>query len=204
MIPRTIHFIHFDVGLDLAVPVKSDVGLLESWGYEVRWWDEKNIDGFHLADNIRRIFQRSPIGASDLLRYEILHRHGGLYFDTDFAFHRKLPDWIHECEALCAYESPVDIPGLVGSAFLGGVAGNRFYHHMVNHFIAHPLGENARIATSGPQQLTKQLLASNYLGFTFVPHHFFYPEYKGPRYSGGGPVYAQHLWHGSGKSGTVT
>ena len=201
MIPREINFVHFDVGQPPACPDQSR--LLESWGYDVRWWDERDLDSsFRLADNIRTLIPVVPAAAADLMRYEILARRGGLYFDTDFFFFQPFPSWIHDCESVGAYEDEFQ-QRCVGNAFLGCSRDNSFFRGIVDHFIERPSQVTTHAGAtqrSGPWFITKRLVKEKYTNFTYLPSHFVYPRFfprRGKPYTGGGPVYAQHLWQAS-------
>jgi mannosyltransferase OCH1-like enzyme len=78
-IPRIIHFVWFG-------PVEIPCIVIDSWikhnpGYEIRIWNERNL--FELRnqmcfDKTNRYNQKS-----DIARYEILLRYGGIYVDCD-------------------------------------------------------------------------------------------------------------------------
>jgi len=83
-IPRIIH----QIWLGSPLP-KLYAGWAETWrrfhpGWEYRLWTEAEIGAFGLQN--RESYERSPnYGVkSDLARYEILERLGGIYADTDF------------------------------------------------------------------------------------------------------------------------
>ena len=54
------------------------------------------------------------------MRYEVLRRFGGVYFDTDVECRRPLEDLLAGVEAFAALE----LPGRVGNAVLGAVPGH--------------------------------------------------------------------------------
>ena len=196
MIPRVVHFVHFDVGHGGAPEARSQIPLLESWGYDVRWWGEEDLKLFRLGTTIRGLVQQSIWSASDLMRYEILAKHGGLYFDTDFMFFKRFPDWIHECEALGYWEQEIRKSGMITNAFLGCRPGNRFFRHLVGHFMKNPpsaRSHKAAVEQTATHFLTRMLIEFEYRNFTILPSHFFQPLFEKSKYSGSGPVYAQHL-----------
>ena len=198
-IPRVIHFVYFGVTPLDDTPPQDE--LLESWGYKVRWWGLDELVGFDLEQNIRDLLPEKYDGAADLMRYEILYREGGLYFDTDFAFHNPFPDWWHDCEAIGAWENEVLNEGILGNGFLGCRPGNPFFRSLVNHFIANPLRKtHAPYTSAGPLLISKQLRKSKYRNMTILPSHFIHPQFQNHRYTGGGPVYAQHLWRSQKKT----
>jgi len=64
------------------------------WDYKL--WTNKDIKSFNLQN--RSIFELSEnIGfKSDLVRYEILYKYGGIYIDTDFECLNKIPDKLRD------------------------------------------------------------------------------------------------------------
>lgn len=76
--------------------------------YEYRLWTDSAVDTFEMKN--RKLFNACDnIGAkSDILRYEILERFGGIYLDTDFL-------------ALKSFDS------LLGFDFFGGIGGQHIH-----------------------------------------------------------------------------
>lgn len=120
-VPRTIH--HIWIGPD-PVPARHRPWI-ESWRrhhphWEHRLWTEDDLP----ADPIRpEILERlrTPVERSDILRLEILFRHGGVYVDTDLECLRPLDDVLGEEElvAVCLK------PGRVTNTFIAAVPGHR-------------------------------------------------------------------------------
>jgi len=83
-IPKKIHQIW--LGGDIPDKYRR---LISTWreknpDWEYRLWTDSDIENFGLS-NIDKFNSISNLGAkSDIFRYEILYRHGGLYIDTDF------------------------------------------------------------------------------------------------------------------------
>lgn len=91
-IPKIIH----QIWIGSKIPAKYEKWRL-SWSkmnpeFEYKLWDEKSILGFGL-ENERAYLATQNYGAkSDIARYEILNRIGGIYADTDFECLRPLTD----------------------------------------------------------------------------------------------------------------
>jgi mannosyltransferase OCH1-like enzyme len=96
MIPKIIHL----VWLGGERPSKFDYLLTEikriNDDYEVIEWNDSNID-FELIN--RKVFDECEnLGAkSDILRFEVLYRYGGIYLDYDFLQLKKFDD-ILDCD----------------------------------------------------------------------------------------------------------
>jgi mannosyltransferase OCH1-like enzyme len=94
-IPKKIH----QVWLGGELPHKYRI-MSESWkrfhpGWGYRLWTDKDIEGFGLKN--RELFYKAKnMGQrSDIFRYEILNRHGGLYVDTDFECLKPFDDLMY-------------------------------------------------------------------------------------------------------------
>ncbi|HWT26226.1 MAG TPA: glycosyltransferase, partial [Solirubrobacteraceae bacterium] len=167
----------------------------ESWArhhpeWEMRLWTEREIAELESARPEAKDTRRHPAERSDLLRYEILHRFGGVYIDTDM-----------ECL------KPID-PLLEGVGFFAGkVRGDRLNNAIIGCEAGHPSAKNlSRKAKpvaldgnatkrvdqygTGPYFLSsllhkEQLKRRN---ITLFDPSVFYPKPKGPY----GDAYAVH------------
>lgn len=87
--------------------------------WTMRLWTDADLAALDItADELAR--SRSPSELSNLVRYEVLHRFGGVYVDTDFECLRSLTPLLRGIDAFAALE----LPGHVGTAILGSVAGH--------------------------------------------------------------------------------
>lgn len=84
MIPKTIHYCWFG-----GAPIgEKGERCLNSWrkffpDYEIKRWDETNFD-LDCCDYVREAAEENKWAfVSDYARFDILYRHGGIYFDTD-------------------------------------------------------------------------------------------------------------------------
>lgn len=90
MIPKIVHYAWF--GSDLPEPLMSRV---EEWkkvlpDWEFRLWSEKNYD-LSQFEFSQSMYQQGKLGyAADELRYDVLYKYGGFYFDTDMLVKRPL------------------------------------------------------------------------------------------------------------------
>jgi hypothetical protein len=113
-IPRIIHSIWIG-----DRPLSDEHARLgETWRelhpeWEYRLWTEQDVPAVVAADAARNLAERA-----DVLRYEILRRHGGVYVDVDVECLRPLDDLLNDVQAFAAYE----VPGRLCNAVMGGVA----------------------------------------------------------------------------------
>jgi inositol phosphorylceramide mannosyltransferase catalytic subunit len=85
--------------------------------WEMRLWTDENLPELGITA-AEREQARSQSELSNLVRYELLHRFGGVYVDTDVECQRSLTPLIRGIDAFAALEAP----GRVGTAVLGSVA----------------------------------------------------------------------------------
>ena len=119
-IPRTIHRVWLG---DRPMPEEH-----ERFGrtfaqhhpdWEMRLWTDQDLPALGVAATERER-ARTHSELSNLVRYEVLHRHGGVYVDTDVECRRPLIPLLRGIDAFAALE----VPGGVGTAILGSVAGH--------------------------------------------------------------------------------
>lgn len=119
-VPRVLHHVWLEDG---ALP-EAPAARLASWrlanpGWEQRLWRPEDLP----TDLVRREAGdplRSPAERGELLRLELVLRHGGVAADLGLACRRRLDAAVAEREAFAASSAPgVPDPGLVG-----GVAGH--------------------------------------------------------------------------------
>jgi len=118
-IPKKLHLIW--VGDEAQRPRPS----IDSWQEKhpgFRLWGNGDLDG--IAWKARRqmeIFRASGHweGVADLMRYEILDEHGGIYIDADATCIRPLDDWLLDMPMFAIWENERLAPGLVANGFIG-------------------------------------------------------------------------------------
>jgi inositol phosphorylceramide mannosyltransferase catalytic subunit len=84
--------------------------------WEMRLWTDDDLTQLGIGDPERkRVRTRSEL--ANLMRYEVLHRYGGVYVDTDVECLRPLTKLLRGIDAFAALE----VPERVGNAILGSV-----------------------------------------------------------------------------------
>jgi hypothetical protein len=122
-IPRTIHRVWLG-----AAPMPEEYERFgETFakhhpGWEMRLWTDEDLPTLEItATNRERA--RTHAELANLVRYEVLYRHGGIYVDTDVECRRALTPLLRGIDAFAALE----VPGRVGNALLGAVAHHRAF-----------------------------------------------------------------------------
>lgn len=197
MIPKIFHFIW--VGDESKRPDNC----IDTWraahpDWQFRLWGNADLDGRdwinarHIADMRTREFN----GVADMMRWEILHQHGGVVFDADSICARPLDDALLDCEAFACWESEVARPGLIAAGYFGCGAGNPFVKQIIEDIAASPsVVQEMAWKTVGPQRLTDCYRKFRYTSLRIYPSHYFIPRhFTGVTYEGSDPVYAHQLW----------
>lgn len=143
MIPKVIHYCWF--GRNPLPPLA--LKCIESWkkffpDYEIKEWNEDNFD-VNIVPYTQEAYKAKKYAfVSDYARFWILHKYGGLYFDTDVEAIKPMDDIIERgafmgCENGVEEDKPLYVaPGLG----LGCEAGNKVYSDLLGiyarlHFV---------------------------------------------------------------------
>jgi hypothetical protein len=168
-IPRTLHRVW--VG---AAPMPAEYEHFgETFGrhhpgWEMRTWTDGDLPGLDI-DVALRERARTPSELSNLMRYEVLRRYGGVYVDTDVECLRPLTPLLRGVDAFAALECP----GRVGNAVLGAVPSHPVFERAAR-LARGTLGIGAHSAdANGPYFLS--LLLEQASDVTIFPAELFYP-----------------------------
>lgn len=98
------------------------------WEYIL--WTEKEIENFNFKN--KEVFDKTPNygSKSDILRYEILNRFGGLYIDTDFECFKPF-DYLHlnmDFYVGIIFEKEFNVT----NGIIGSVPGHPVLEHLIN------------------------------------------------------------------------
>ena len=96
-------------------------------GWELKLWTEDNLLPTQWPDLILKAHGYAHI--SDIYRYEILLREGGIYMDTDFECLRPIEPLLSDCEAFVVLKNCY--PAIINSAISGGVPGHLLFRQLV-------------------------------------------------------------------------
>ena len=145
-IPNVIHYCWFGRN---PLP-SSAIKCINSWkkyfpDYDIKEWNEDNFDVNIIPYTKEAYEEKKYAFVSDYARYYILHKEGGLYFDTDVEVIKPLDDIIArgafmgiEVEAT-QERAPLVNPGLG----IGAPAGLKFYQDVLDYYQdLHFIGED--------------------------------------------------------------
>lgn len=160
-IPKIIHQIWIGKSLPPAFYAFQETCKRLHPDWEYRLWTQDTIHTLHLKNTQYIMQSRNPGEISDLLRYEILYQHGGVYLDCDIECLSAL-DELHVLYDLYVGLQPLD----TGYVQLGiGVIGARPGHPLIKSVID-GIGshwhdpEYAQMATmrTGPLYFTRKFI----------------------------------------------
>ena len=152
-----------------------------------RLWTDDDLDELSIpADMRRRASSLSEL--SNIARYEIVSRYGGVYLDTDFECLRSLDPLLHRIEAFAGFSRPGNIaPGLFGA--------------VQGHPAIRRVAELSRLVLGKVRRATGPALFTHVLWdfpeVTLFPPKFFYPYLwteRHRRHERFPDAYAVHHW----------
>ena len=192
-IPKVIH----RIWLGPAEMPSEYVGFGDTWrrhhpDWEFRLWTDAEMPSLTCPDGFERC--RNFGEASDVLRYEVLHRFGGVYVDTDVECLRPLDPLIADATAFAAYARPK----VIGSAVVGSVAGHPAIKKTLDVVCA-GAGSGKQVHATGPVALTGVLEGAEDVELfgreTFYPLDYWEIPFTDLGESELGDAYAIHHWH---------
>ena len=118
MIPKIFHQVWINrhaPQLPAEFAAYRDTWLRHHPDWEYRLWNLENLDFRCVrADLLPQCISYSEL--ADLLRFELLYRHGGVYIDTDFECFKPIDGLIAGLQTFaCSENGMVISPGLMGS-----------------------------------------------------------------------------------------
>ena len=168
-IPRVIHCCHYG-GRPLSPVAQSCTA---SWrrvlpGYAIETWNEaRGTGGSPYVE--AALAARKYAFVADYMRCHALHRHGGIYLDTDVEVVRPF-DPILDRPMFLGHETP----SLVGTAVIGAAKGHPLLKRIMDRLDAE--ARSGRIGyRPGPELITQELAADRSLAATIFPEEYFFP-----------------------------
>jgi hypothetical protein len=178
MIPKVLHRIW--VGGEMPANYRQ---FGDKWqklhpDWEFKVWDENDLRWLQnqdLFDNAERFVRPDAVGQfrSDVARYEILSRFGGVYADCDVEPVKNF-DSLLNVQGFAGWEEQ---GAFVGNTVLGSVPNNSVMQGMINLIPDTVKANSGRAATwlTGPRVLTRYYNDNNPTDFTVYPQGYFFP-----------------------------
>lgn len=165
--------------------------------WEMKLWTDNDLPELGIGTAEReRVRTRAEL--SNLVRYEALHRHGGVYVDTDVECLRPLTALLRGINAFAGLE----LPGRASNAVLGSIAGHRAFARAAR-LTRQTLGTGTHSAdANGPYFLS--LILEQEPNVAIFGEQLFYPYRRDElerRHEAFPEAYAVHHWAGSRREG---
>ena len=143
-------------------------------GWTMRTWGEADLD----VVEDRALFERlTPVSAkSNLLRYSVLWRHGGVYLDTDFEPLSSIEPLLANAQMVVGEESP----GVICNAFIASVPGHPALRWAIDDAAESFDSQPDLISPfrTGPHHFTRSIhraVATTGCAVTVLPRDVLYP-----------------------------
>jgi mannosyltransferase OCH1-like enzyme len=207
VIPRKLHLIW--VGDQSNQPSSN----IESWrekhpGWEVKVWGNAEYESVQwICKRQMEAFHKHEMlaGVADIMRYEILCEHGGVYVDADSTCLRPI-DELRMHRMFAVYESEQHAPGVVANGFIGSVPGHPVLTSLISEIyrLKDPTQKWAWAQMKyrkvlpwrsvGPKLFT-QIIKRHPTGTELLPSILFLPQhYKDKEERDIQLAYARHHW----------
>lgn len=173
MIPKLFHQIWINQSnpeLPERFTQYRDSWLVNHPEWEYHLWNLENLDFEPRCKPLLDQCQH-PAQMADLLRIEILHRHGGIYLDTDFECLKNIEPLLKDCTGFVASEDGKYFT----NSIIGASVSAPWLSRLIDNF-PNVLGLQAVNLETGPVFYTKILLEKGIEpGVAILPSKLFYP-----------------------------
>jgi len=184
-IPKIIHVVWINGKIeDCSIPQvlkKYVVTWIENYlsrGWKFKLWTDADVAKIKL-DNQDLYDDSTNYGVkSDILKYEIIYRYGGVYVDTDFESLKPL-DHLHYCYDFYVGIQPLDTQYLqLGAALFGARPGHPILKHVIDTMHKSYHSHEGAPDKTGPIHFTRAFFdiagTTNTIDVAF-PASYFYP-----------------------------
>jgi len=183
-IPKIIHVVWLNGKIDDPSVPQELKKYIVTWiqkhpDWEFRLWTDAEVAQITL-DNQDLYDDTINFGVkSDILKYEIVYRYGGVYVDTDFECLRPL-DILHHCYDFYVGIQPLDSQYLqLGAALFGAKPGHPILKHVIDTMNKSYYSHEGAPAKTGPIHFTRAMFdiaekIEDTIDIAF-PASYFYP-----------------------------
>jgi len=162
--------------------------------FQYRLWTDSDLTSENFS-NLSYI-NSTPVYAqkADLMRYEILYKHGGIYLDIDFEVFKPLDSLLTHDFVVCNEDGNINQYMSIG--FIYSIPGTQNLKNCIDNIHTCPLGGQVNVAiATGPWYFRRQISLD---GTRVLPTHTMYPTHytqNGYRPTVFHPeTYAMHHW----------
>lgn len=201
MIPKIIHQLWIG-------PNPAPTNHMATWRdknpeFTYMFWNEEIISkNNHIFTCMNRVVEMEEInGKADILRWEILYEHGGVFLDADSICIEPLDDILMTTKCFAGWEQEQVRQGLIATGTMGFPPKHPLVKRAIewikqNQVSVRKTNQRAWL-TVGPMLLTKMYNSSEQFKqeMTIFPSYYFLPIHAtGLEYKGHGKIYAYQEW----------
>jgi mannosyltransferase OCH1-like enzyme len=175
-IPKIIH----QIWLGGPFPEKygnfRDTWLKNHPGWEYKLWTDKDIEELHLVNKKKYENGQNYGEKSDIARYEILYRFGGLYVDTDFECIKSFEQLHYTLDFYAGLVHEKDC--IANNAIIGACPGHPILKICIDDLFYITNNSPDLLERTGPYFFTRcinKYLANDPAGVIIFPASYFYP-----------------------------
>lgn len=170
--------------------------------WEYKLWDDKRIKdelypmiNQHLYDLYGQEKEQIWNGRSNPVRYEILHKYGGVYIDADTISLRPIDEEFLENDFFAAYMNEQERGDRIATGVLGSVKGHPVMEKCICELNKHKQIQRPSFRFVGPVFFTDIVKKYNF-NIKIYPSYYFYPEFYSGKgnYKGDFKPYGHHVW----------
>jgi mannosyltransferase OCH1-like enzyme len=175
ILPKIIHQIWIgpkkrpDIWMDTVKKFASD------FGYEYKLWNDENVSKVKLIN--QKYYDNDPTyhGKADMLRYELLYRHGGIFIDADSVITKpeQLNELLEEFDADAGFGFEIDNV-LVCQGVCMSIPKSLFMKLCIDEIPKRDFTQLPWIAT-GPKLITQLLIRNKNIPIKLYKSTIFYP-----------------------------
>lgn len=189
LVPKVFHFIWLGGELPQEFADNIATWAVNHPSWEINVWTDSAFPTAY-PDLVHAALK--PRHAANILRYEILAKHGGVYVDTDFVCQKSIEPIIKDVMLFTAYQYEPEHPQAMNNAFFGCTPGHWALEQLVAQTpqefdLEDPLNCGPRFFTRVLRPFAKRVFARE-MFYPFAPHeherrHESFPD-----------AYAVHGW----------
>ena len=194
-IPKIIHQLWIG-------PKQQPSNLMKTWEdkhpeFEYIKWTESEIKKRQMRFECQRSIDLMTEwnGKADIMRWEILHKYGGVFIDADSICIEPIDDILLSKPCFSGYEQEKLRPGLIATGTMGFPPKHDLVKGAIDFIKKNDIHKDMAWKTVGPGLITRLYNTKKYKDLYIFPSYKFLPiHHTGEEYRGHGKVYAFQEW----------
>ena len=158
---------------------KQPLQCIDSWRkhHDVKVWGNQELTNLEwpLEDQMKQIKEIN--GLADMMRWQLLYQHGGVFVDADSYCVKRLPGWIWDGGEYACWESELKRPDLIACGFLAFPAKSPLIAAIINRIKRDGVNHGMAWETVGTKIISKTWREMNYKNLVILPSQMFIPRH---------------------------